>query len=95
MNTEKLQASEGDPPPSTEIDAAVERGNERRAFWRANFKRLQRAHPGEYVAVNGREVIAHGTSLLYVVGRVEGQGLAPTDTFIEFMATNPRQLLPR
>jgi hypothetical protein len=93
MNTEKLRAVT-DPAQLEDFRRAHEDGERRRRFWLSHWKELQKLHPDEWVAATDEgTVIAHSPELLYVWGFLEGRGLSPKDTYVEYMDTGRRRFV--
>ncbi len=89
------------PPPPVELSEedlpqireAFAEGERRRDFWAANYRRLAAIYPEQFIAVRDGCVVAAEPDLVPLVDRLADLSLDLRDTYIEFMALNPRPLI--
>ena len=75
------------------IRQTIKKGEENGAFLSANYKRLLREHPNQWVGVQDKQVVAVSPTIDGLIKKMRKAGIRMGTAKIKFLDPNPRPII--
>jgi hypothetical protein len=80
-------------PSLQDAQEAWEAAEAEQHYWREHYADLLRQYPDQFVAIRDGTVVARNPDLQQLLQSLKHQGIAPTQVWVRFLATDPRRLM--